>query len=40
MTVTDFSKDHPERTRGYRGRADRFWDIVLDAYRSVAARIG
>ena len=41
MTVTDFSKEVVPNARVATAvHADRFWEIVLDAYRSVAARIG
>ncbi|HEX4094436.1 MAG TPA: nucleoside hydrolase [Trebonia sp.] len=41
MTVTDFSKSIIPNTRVATGiNADRFWEIVLDAYGSVAARMG
>jgi purine nucleosidase len=41
MTVTDFSKSIiPNARVATSVHADRFWEIVLDAYRSVAARIG
>jgi purine nucleosidase len=41
MTVTDFSKDiSPNARVATAVHVDRFWEIVLDAYRSVAARIG
>jgi purine nucleosidase len=41
MTVTDFSKEIAPNARVATAvHADRFWEIVLDAYRAVAARIG
>jgi purine nucleosidase len=41
MTVTDFSKSIIPNARVATGiQADRFWDIVLDAYGSVASRMG
>jgi purine nucleosidase len=41
MTVTDFSKAViPNARVATAVHADRFWEIVLDAYRSVAAQIG
>ena len=41
MTVTDFSKSIIPNARVATAiSADRFWDIVLDAYGSVASRIG
>jgi inosine-uridine nucleoside N-ribohydrolase len=41
MTVTDFSKEITPNARVATAvQVDRFWEIVLDAYRSVAARIG
>jgi purine nucleosidase len=41
MTVTDFSQSIIPNARVATAiQADRFWDIVLDAYGSVAARIG
>jgi purine nucleosidase len=41
MTVTDFSKSIIPNARVATAiQADRFWDIVLDAYGSVASRMG
>ena len=41
MTVTDFSKSIIPNARVATAiAADRFWDVTLDAYRSVAARMG
>jgi purine nucleosidase len=41
MTVTDFTKSIIPNTRVATAiAADRFWDVTLDAYQSVAARIG
>ncbi len=41
MTVSDFSESSIPNARVATAiNADRFWDIVLDAYGSVAARIG
>ena len=41
MTVTDFSaKISPNARVATAVHADRFWEIVLDAYRTVAAQIG
>ena len=41
VTVTDFSKSIIPNARVATAiSADRFWDIVLDAYESVASRIG
>jgi purine nucleosidase len=41
MTVTDFSESNIPNARVATAiAADRFWDIALDAYRSVASRMG
>ena len=41
MTVTDFTKSIIPNARVATGiAADRFWDVTLDAYRTVASRIG
>jgi purine nucleosidase len=41
MTVTDFTKSNIPNARVATGiAADRFWDVTLDAYQAVAARIG
>jgi purine nucleosidase len=41
MTVTDFSKSIIPNARVATAiAADRFWDVTLDAYRSVASRMG
>ena len=41
MTVTDFSESNIPNARVATAiAADRFWDIVLDAYTSVASRMG
>jgi purine nucleosidase len=41
MTVTDFSESNIPNARVATGiAADRFWDVTLDAYASVAARMG
>jgi purine nucleosidase len=41
MTVTDFSKSNIPNARVATAiAADRFWDVTLDAYRSVASRMG
>src|SRR5580704_7495475 len=41
MTVTDFSQSNIPNARVATAiAADRFWDVTLDAYRSVAARLG
>ncbi len=41
MTVTDFSKSNiPNARVATAVAADRFWDVTLDAYRSVASRMG
>jgi purine nucleosidase len=41
MTVTDFSESNIPNARVATGiAADRFWDVALNAYASVAARMG
>ena len=41
MTVTDFTKSIIPNAQVATGiAADRFWDVTLDAYRTVASRIG
>jgi hypothetical protein len=41
MTVTDFSKSIIPNARVATAiAADRFWDVTLDAYKSVASRLG
>jgi purine nucleosidase len=41
MTVTDFSESNIPNARVATGiAADRFWDVALDAYASVASRMG
>jgi purine nucleosidase len=41
MTVTDFSESNIPNARVATAiAADRFWDVTLDAYKSVASRLG
>jgi len=41
MTVTDFTKSIIPNARVATAiAADRFWDVTLDAYQSVASRMG
>jgi purine nucleosidase len=41
MTVTDFSQSNIPNARVATAiAADRFWDVTLDAYQSVASRLG
>jgi purine nucleosidase len=41
MTVTDFSKSNIPNARVATAiAADRFWNVTLDAYTSVASRMG
>ena len=41
MTVTDFSQSNIPNARVATAiAADRFWDVTLDAYKSVASRLG